>query len=110
MGNLAALFSYRLEGKSTVEIPRRVPLLSPLASQSRQNSKKKGHSPARDAWKVALRPKNRYRRNWLLLSVLGIEMGGVVASLGANCSASVEPASAVVDEFPPAITCVTMSK
>jgi hypothetical protein len=67
---------------------------------------KKGHSPARDAWKTALfGGKNRYTLNGLLRPVCGIAAGGL-----ANCAASVEPASAVVDEFPLVITCDTMSK
>jgi len=59
---------------------------------------------------VALRPKTRYTRNCFVGSALGVMIGVVVCSFGVNCSASVEPASAVVDEVPPAITCATMSK
>jgi hypothetical protein len=65
---------------------------------------KKGHSPRQGRRKVALRPKNRYILNCFDGSVFGLGIGAVARSLVTNCSASVEPASAVVEEFPLAIT------
>ena len=85
-------------------------------------AKKKATRPAGDAGKVALRPRKPYRRTrvrsvpGIIIDTLAcsspwdIASGLFPASPCANCAASVEPASAVVEEFPLAITCVTISK
>ena len=122
-GNPTALFSYRLKRLSTVEI-RAGCRLWVRAQAEPTPGKGKGHSPRRGRQESGSSAEKTYKRT-RVRSISGRIIGTLECSSpwgfdsapvsagpppGANCSASVEPASAVVEEFPLAITCVTISK
>jgi hypothetical protein len=109
VGNLAALFSYRLVGMSTVEIRTGCRFWVTRENRGRSMAGNRPLSQPGTLGKWYFGRKTRYTRT-RVRSRSGMGIGVLVCSLGANCSVSVEPASAVVEAFPLVITWVTMSK